>query len=173
MTKVSFQVFSRWCTENGYNLENWSPSLAIDSKSPPIEISIPQDVPSVAAMVDDLVSLGEASGGYVVWVRDWTIWNERSQEIGLRHLALLTASAIREDAAERGHVYELRSSEWRETIALISVPIMYSWDAHLFFQSGRALVDVIHDGVVSVSLTPSDTQLVATLAPWRSPVKIR
>jgi hypothetical protein len=103
-------------------------------------------------MVDDLVSLGESSDGYMVWVRDWTIWNERSQEIGLRHLELLTTSAIREDAAETGHVYKLTSSEWRETIALLSVSILYSWDAHLFFRSGRALVDVTHHGVVSVAL---------------------
>lgn len=167
MTKLTFQTFARWCTECGYRLESSTPSLADSSDLLRVDIPIPQEVLSMTEMLDDLINL-ESPNGYVVWVRDWTIWNERSQEIGLRHLELLTLAAVREDVSDNGHVYELTSAEWRDAIALIAVPILYSWDAHLLFRSGRALVDVTHHDTLSVSLHNGDSQLAAKLEPWRA-----
>lgn len=86
-------------------------------------------------------------------IRDWTIWGEAVQEIGLLHLNLLV-DVVTDVKRSDGHAYILHRSEWREAIALLTVPVLYGWDAHLLFRSGAALVDLSPHGNISISAAP-------------------
>jgi hypothetical protein len=84
-----------------------------------------------------------------VWLRDWTIWNDRSQEIGLRHLELLTGDSHNAGDLE---AYLIPASEWRKAIALVLLAMLYGWDADLFFGNAAALFDISHDCFVSAAI---------------------
>lgn len=154
MRNIAFDELQTWCRGNGYALEDWRPSLPSATRY--LELGIPSEGQALSEFLDDLVRIDRSDAEYLVWIRDWTIWNERSQEIGLAHLALLVDAAEVASSNQRSHAYLLTPLEWRETIALLTVPAMYGWDAHLFFQSGAALVDLSHEGRITVATRTAD-----------------
>jgi hypothetical protein len=149
MKKLDFAGLASWCASSGYSLTDWRPVLPFSVES--AKIPVPDDPQLLTELLDSVVGLASADCEMVVWIADWTIWNERSQEIGLRHVTLLVDSYV-DHASEESHIYLLEASEWREVIALLTVPLLYGWDAYLFFRSGVALVEVSHDAYIEVSL---------------------
>lgn len=166
MEKIDFTDLSSWCATHGYHLEDWIPSLV--SSAEQMELKLPSEPQGLTELIDDLIKIEPTEAERVVWVRDWPIWNERSLEIGLQHLRLLVDRIPTGGREINGHVYVLQPSEWREAIALLTVPILYGWDAHLFFGSGAALVDVSHEGYVSVSLCGKKSAEAGRLQAWQS-----
>lgn len=165
MKKISFDDLSGWSAERGYRLDDWVPSLG--SPGERLNLPNPREPHALAELLDDLVSIEAESKAWLLWVRDWTIWNERSQEIGLAHLNLLTTAASRSAGCENGHVYLMSSDEWREVVALLAVPVLYGWDAHLLFDSGRALVDVSHEGRIQTTFRKGHMVDSSPLKAWQ------
>jgi hypothetical protein len=165
---LSFDEFSTWCGQHGYHLENWVPSLVGHPDIVTIELRYPKSVQLLTELIDELVGLDEEAGNIVVWLRDWTIWDERSANIGLCHLKLLSSQLHGEGSSVPGNLIELAASEWQEAIALVTVPILYSWDAHMLFASGRALVNISHHDVITVMLSGNDKQSIEKLAKWQA-----
>jgi hypothetical protein len=116
-----------WCARSGYELVDWRPLLPHASRS--LRIPLPDDPQTLPDLADSLVVFS-ADCDLLVWIRDWTIWNDRSQDIALRHLELLSGRA---HTAADLEAYLLSPSQWREAIALVLLAMLYGWDAHLFF----------------------------------------
>lgn len=169
MNKISFESFAMWCAESGYVLENWMPRIR--SVEDILKIPVPGAPQALAELVDELVSFDGKQEERIVWIRDWTIWNERSQEIGLFHLQLLANAVQTTEQGSQGHIYRFESSEWSSVIAFLTIPILYGWDAHLFCRSGDALVDITHHGEVTVSLRDKARLAENRLVAWTSPSK--
>jgi hypothetical protein len=170
VNSISFESLALWCEESGYVLENWIPRLR--SVEETLAIPVPGGPQALAELVDELVSFNEKQEEKIVWIRDWTIWNERSQEIGLCHLQLLATALRPAEQGTEGHIYRFESSEWSSVIAFLTVPILYGWDAHLFSRSGDALVDISHHGEVSVSLRADARPVGNRLLPWTSQARL-
>ena len=168
MRLLSFEELSTWCGRHGYSLANWVPSLAGHPDPVTVELQYPKSVQLLTEFIDELVGLDEEAGNIVVWLRDWTIWNERSANIGLCHLQLLTSQPHGEGTPVPGNLIELAASQWQEAIALVTVPILYSWDAHVLFASGRALVNISHHDMVTVELSGGDKKSIEKLEHWRA-----
>jgi hypothetical protein len=165
MQKIDFSELADWCSKNGYELHDWVPSLASYERQ--LDIAVPGEPQALAELMDDLVNLEAVETDRLVWIRDWTVWNERSQEIGLAHLQLLVDSQVVSTKQTKGHIYVLQPSEWREAVALLTVPVLYGWDAHLFFRSGSALVNVSHGGSISVELPRGKNAETDRLQAWQ------
>jgi hypothetical protein len=161
--RIDYAEIATWCEASGYELRDWIPALSSSARS--LEFSPSAfHVQQLPEFLDALVSLGPDER--LVWLRDWTIWNDRSQDIGLRHLGLLTGAASLSEADDsRAQAFLLTPAEWREAIALLTIPILYGWDAHLFFKSALVLVDVSHHGTVRVVFR-DDERLIGRLATW-------
>jgi hypothetical protein len=136
-----------------------------------LTIPVPGAPQTLAELVDELVSFDGRQEERIVWIRDWTIWNERSQEIGLSHLRLLANAVQTTEQGSQGHIYRFDSSEWSSVIAFLTIPILYGWDAHLFCRSGEALVDISHHGELTVSLRANARLVENRLLAWASPSK--
>ena len=150
MQTIDFEALASWCRASGYRLNNWLPSLPLAASH--LEFPLPSEAQDIPQLLDGLVRLGSEGDEYLIWARDWTIWTDRSQEIGLRHWDLLVDVMGSPANGERSRIVILRDSEWREAIALLVVAALYGWDAHLFFRSAAALVNLSHDGRVAVAL---------------------
>jgi len=161
MRNIGFNELEAWCWSNGYELENWRPSLPSATRE--LALALPSDGQSLTEFLDDLLRIDTSDAERLIWIRDWTIWNERSQEIGLAHLRLLVDSVETAAGEQRSHAYLLTPLEWREAIALLTVPVLHGWDAHVFFQSGAALVDISHEGRIVVAVRTGD---MASLEAW-------
>jgi hypothetical protein len=156
MKRLDAGELAAWCATSGYSLENWSPALVKAASS--VTLLLPSEVQQIPELIDDLVAM-EQQARKVVWIRDWTIWSDRSQDIGLRHLELITQSS--EDLARGvplGGRYLLEREEWRDAIALLTLSVLYGWDVFLMFESGIALVGLTHEGVIHISLDRAPTR---------------
>jgi len=145
MNQIDPNHLVAWCESSGYHLDGWRPSLVTYSTHH--DIPYPSETYAISQLLDLMTSISDAER--VVWIRDWTMWNDRSQDIGLLHIALL-ADKILPPNAESSRIYVFESAEWRETIAFLTVVALYGWDAHLLFSSGAALVNFSHHGCLSV-----------------------
>src|SRR5947207_603655 len=111
MKNMSFDELATWCRSTGYAVENWRPSLPSATRQ--LDLALPTSAHALSELIDDVVNIADTER--VVWIRDWTIWNERSQEIGLSHLHLLV-DAVRPHADDKpSYAYLLTPLEWRET----------------------------------------------------------
>ena len=151
MKAIDFAAMTAWCEANGYrfNTQFW-PSLPDATQH--LKIPLPSETQDLPQLLDDLVHLSSKDDELLIWTCDWTIWNERSQEIGLRHWDLLIDSLGVEKLKWHSNLLLLNPTEWREAIALLTVPALYGWDAYLMFRSAVALVKLSHDGRFEVSL---------------------
>ena len=152
MHRIDYPAIAEWCDQSGYELRDWIPSLPSVAKSLECSPSLQQ----LPEFLDALVSL--EADERLIWIADWTIWNDRSQDIGLRHLAMLTGAEPSEED-DRALAFVLEPGQWREAIAILTVPVLYGWDAHLLFRSGLLLADISHHGTVAVSLRRDDDRL--------------
>lgn len=150
MKRLDYPELAAWCEISGYSVAGGSPILLGPEYRG--QIQLPDNPHALPGLIDDLVALGTVETEMVIWISEWNIWNDRSQDIGLRHLTLLVDGYVDTGSDGQPHIYLLPPPEWRETIALLTVPLLYGWDAYLFFHSGAALVEVSHDGYVDVSL---------------------
>jgi hypothetical protein len=165
MRRLTFDDLAAWCRRSGYILHEWLPS--IPNASSQITHAVPNDVQKVPMFLDMLLNLESRQAERLVWIRDWTIWDDRSQQIGLRHLEMLTGIAPNErELAAECHAYTMEDAELREAHALLSVAVLFGWDAHLFFASGETLVNFSHHGDVTVSATASSSARVDVLRAW-------
>jgi hypothetical protein len=169
MTKFGFESLARWCKENGYALDDWVPRVT-DAGVERIDLTVPANPLSITELIDDLVAWPNRNGERVVWIRDWTIWNDRSQEIGLCHLDLLGRAACYDGDEPSARIYLLSPGEWKEAITLLSVPILYSWDAHLLFQSGGAEVDFSHEDRITVWFSANDNEAKSRFQAWQEDI---
>lgn len=151
MKAIDFAAMTAWCEANGYRFSSrWWPSLPGAHRH--LKIPLPSDVQDLPQLLDGLIRLGSKDDELLIWARDWTIWNEHSEEMSLRHWDLLIDSLGVEKLEEHSGRLLLSLTEWREAIALLTVPALHGWDAHLLFRSAAALVTLSHDGRFEVSL---------------------
>src|ERR1051325_7789692 len=116
--RANYPAIAEWCSQSGYELRDWIRSLSSVAHSLECSPSLRQ----LPEFLGALVSL-EAEES-LIWIRDWTIWNDRSQEIGLRQLAMLVgAESIGNADDDRAVAFVLEPDEWREAIALLTVPM--------------------------------------------------
>lgn len=163
MKRIDFEDLKIWCRRSGFEFEEWIPYAPLAARR--VNCVVPIETQHVVEFLDQLVNL-EPADERLVWIRDWTIWNERSQSIGLRHLALLVDENLQSGNEIDSHAYVLTGDEWREAIALLTVPALFGWDAHLFFKSGSIMVNFSPHGEVAVFLTEAAARYAEQLEQW-------
>jgi hypothetical protein len=119
----------------------------------------------LVGLVDELVEIQGIEGERMVWISEWRIWSPI--EIGLRHLSMLTARPMRGPDDPDFHCYLLKNSEWKETIALLSIPLLYGWDAYLLVEGGLTLTRISHDSWVSFAVAADSSLDTTRVAAWR------
>jgi hypothetical protein len=162
MRRIDYATLSKWCTDQGYELREWVPALPNPART--MTSRMFDNVQLLPEFLDILVNIADTER--LVWIRDWTIWNERSQDLGLRCLDLLTANLPESERAIDSHAYLLGAAEWREAIALLLPPILFGWDAHLLFRSGALAVNVSHHGRIDLSFSNESATWAERLSRW-------
>src|ERR1700753_121013 len=147
--KVDYSVLASWCGDRGYDLREWIPVLRNAIRT--VTCRRIDDLQRLPELLDVIVNIEDAER--LIWIRNWTIWSDRSQDIGLRALDLVTNNLSEPERGIDSQVYILAAAEWREAIALLVLPMLFGWDAHLLFGSGAVAVDISHHGRIDVSFS--------------------
>jgi hypothetical protein len=169
MRKIDYELLASWCGDRRYEIPDWVPTLPCVTER--VRCSVTQ-LHQLPELLDQTVNL--ASGvDRLVWIRDWTIWSERSQEIGLSGLELIERFLPQEQRELESHAFLLNDTEWREAINLLVPPLVFGWDAHLLFETGDILADISHHGQITVSFNLQSEHKAVRLSAWRDGGKVR
>jgi hypothetical protein len=106
--------------------------------------------------------------GAMVWVRQWGIWTEGVEEMGMRIISQMRAGLgeHREIAEAPGHVFS--EQEFVDARAFWTLPMILGWDAILFPDKCDYFVFNSHDEVVCFVARERQTYttLLEQLKPW-------
>lgn len=113
-------------------------------------LELPKQSSRVVALARSCFPFGEEEAflGATVWFRDWGIWNELDEEVGLR-IAVQMRAALGETRSlldVPGHVFA--SSEFVDARAFWTLPMIFGWDAILFPEREDYFVFTSHDEFV-------------------------
>src|SRR6476659_5015711 len=88
MRRIDYSTLADWCAEKGYELCEWRPVLRGPARTFTCrKLDRLQQLPEFLDLV-----VNTENAERLVWIRDWTIWNDRSQGMGLRALELITGN---------------------------------------------------------------------------------
>lgn len=167
--RLSVDEWQTWLGQNGY--ECTSSGLSIARPSRQILDRLPhRTTPNdFALFIASLAELGGFEGQRMLWIADWTIWASISGD-GLRHLSMLTGCPLRDVDAPDFHCYLFSQSEWESVKPVISLPIIYGWDAYLLTEGAQSLTEISHDEYVSFYVAEDsmiDGAYLESVARWR------
>jgi hypothetical protein len=91
--------------------------------------------------------------GVLVWFRDWDIWNESSESVGARVLECIRSGLTQGHAPllQDGPAHLFTPQEFVDAHALLSVPILFQWDAYVVPESARCFTLVSHDAYARIT----------------------
>lgn len=159
MHLLSAQEAEGWCGAKGIGTTGALPADRLSFRSGPgqrIRIKVPGPASEVLSLAYVLAMTGvpedeeEHFPGALVWFQDWDIWSESTEQVGHVLLAGLRSGskASAEVRARPGHL--LGPRELVEAQALISLPLLFQWDAYFVPASGTYFAFASHHGNVDL-----------------------
>jgi hypothetical protein len=107
----------------------------------------------MALLLQDLAEPDpEDFGGCLVWFREWGIWNEYSERAGDRIVATLRRGLIESSAPaiSDAPAQVFGPQEFTDAQVLVTVPLIFQWDAYVVPASARCVILVSHDDYIQV-----------------------
>lgn len=86
--------------------------------------------------------------GGLVRVTEYDIWSETSDRIGQRLIKSLTGDF---DPSEPAPAFAVREDDIVGAQALLAIPMLFEWDACYVPESGRVIIDLSHDGPITIA----------------------
>jgi hypothetical protein len=118
-----------------------------------VEINRPSDATRRLALAYSLLMTGVPDDdegkfeGCLLWVTDYAIWSPTLERIGIGFLDLL----IPEPARAAGRTVLLSAQEIVAAQSILSLCLLFDWDAYLVPNSGEFIAFVSHDRPVQVA----------------------
>lgn len=169
MRVLSNQQAKAWCETRGVHtdIESGLVSLRYAATGHQcLQAAFPKESPQLIAMAHALLlqDLAEPDAqdftGALVWLRDWDIWSEASEKAGCRMLELLRAALVGDEAPTirdaPAHLFS--PQEFVDAHLLLTIPLIFQWDAYVIPVSARCFTLVSHEARVRIA-TRSNTIL--------------
>lgn len=109
-------------------------------------------------IVGVLSSAVDEQSGWLLWLRDFDIWSEQTEEIGWKLVDSLAESSHQPGLNLNSSALLFEPDETISLKAALLVPILFQWDAYLISGDGTTFVTIDHDDHSLLS-TSSDAVL--------------
>jgi hypothetical protein len=91
----------------------------------------------------------ESSNGSLFWMRDWGMWSEKIETLGMVYWKRLRPDIGTDTLCDRpGHLFSPNDGEILRGLLLL--PMIFQWDALWIADSGNLIVNIKHDGIIEV-----------------------
>jgi hypothetical protein len=112
---------------------------------------------------------GRSFQGSMIWLRDWGIWSEPDEEMGMRIITQMRRALgeNRQLGEAPGHIFS--EQEFVDARAFWTLPMILGWDAILFPEKGDYFVFNSHDEVMCFVAREKQlyTDLLGELKDWQ------
>jgi len=159
MQLLSEDQAREWCETRGMDVQTGCP-FAIrfrDAGAPSVRIAAPREGLGILSLTALLLApwaagpAEEAFPGGLVWLRDWDIWSEATERVGHALLRGVRAPHPRAGDVAGLPAHRLDAAEGTEARALLTLPLLFQWDAWLVPESADLAVFLSHDGFVRIT----------------------
>jgi len=151
---LSEQEVLEWCTARGIEVTSSGRFLLANQGHRTMALAVPTEPARRVALACALLLLDSESGddsefqGSLFCVTDSDIWSPTLDKVG--QLILHSLGPIRA-GTEAADSYLMSSDELITAQALVSIPLLFEWDAYLLPVSANFLIFISHDGPVEIS----------------------
>lgn len=87
----------------------------------------------------------ETFGGGLIWLQRWEIWSEDIDRVGYAFLGGLTSQPEAPLGGDISPAYEFEEGEFLTANAVLSLPLLFEWDAHFVPRSAQFIVFISHE----------------------------
>lgn len=110
----------------------------------------------ILAMTDIVNDSEEHFAGGLVWFQDWDIWSETIERVGLLLLVKLRGETPSTIGIRERPAHLLGSGELSEALALITLSLLFQWDAYFIPPTGRFFAFMSHHGDLDLVAASGD-----------------
>jgi hypothetical protein len=151
MKTLTRKDFAEWCKSRGLESGDRERPYYRDADHHSFLIKLPDRSSRVLALATwcfPFSNHDDSFQGALVWVRQWGIWTEAVEEMGMRVISQMRAGfgESRELAVAPGHIFS--DKEFIDARAFWTWPMILGWDAILFPDKHDYFVFNSHDEVV-------------------------
>jgi hypothetical protein len=145
---------AKWCEARGVEVTSSGRLASLNQGHRTMVLPLPGEPVRRVALACALLLLDSASGdeaefqGCLVRITDSDIWSPTFDRIGQRILRSLTSVAR---GSEGTNSYLTSKEELVVAEALVSIPLLFEWDAYLVPLSADFIVFISHDGPLEIS----------------------
>src|SRR5712664_1905238 len=134
MRTLTREDFGEWCKARGLESVDREWPYYRDADHHSFLVKLPDCPSRVLALARWCFpsNKGPSFEGAMVWLRDWGIWNEGDEEMGMRVIGQMRAALVesRELTEAPGHIFS--EKEFVDARAFWTLPMILGWDAILF-----------------------------------------
>ena len=147
-----------WCEAHGLGFRSdfqTATPLRLAGQAQAIRVSIEGSPTDVIGMAYVLLMTGvpddneEFFEGALIWLRDWDIWSRGAEQVGHLLAYGIRGSGTPSIAHSPGHIFG--SGEFVAARAVLTLPMLFQWDAIFAPANGRFLAILSHHGYVDLS----------------------
>lgn len=159
MKVLNLEPASGWCEERGIASTCVGKRVELqyaDNGRQCVRATLTTQSPPVIAMALLLQDLAEPDpkdfGGCLVWLREWGIWNEYVERAGDRMLGTLRRGMSESNvpAISDTPAQVFGPQEFIDAQVLVTVPLIFQWDAYVVPASARCVIRISHDDYIQV-----------------------
>lgn len=124
---------------------------------------------AVTALAVNMVGLLDTGSGWLLWIRDFSIWSDDTDELGWNMIDAFAQIARQPKLDIDSSAMLFEPDEMLLLKTILVVPILFVWDAYLVNGDGNTFVRLDHDDHNSISTKqPSVVQEIqeSQIRPW-------
>jgi hypothetical protein len=167
MDLIEKQHCLEWCSSRRIKSSGMAHIDFFDPKKHKIAISLPKEFLKCIPLVLALETTFEMEMvGSLLWIRDWGIWSEKTEAIGIAYWKKFRPEKNRDLLTEYpGHLFSENDAE--SLRALLLLPILFQWDAQWITPSGEAIANVKHDASLEILIRGDTTEkIIGEIKSW-------
>ena len=151
---------NEWCASRRISPSGLAQINFTDAQYDKISIPFPREFLGCVSLMQILESVfSPEMPGSLLWMRDWGIWSEATEEVGIAFWKKFRPEEGRDSLLEYpGHL--LSEADLESLRALLLLPIIFQWDAQWFSSNGESIISIKHDGLLEVMVRGENTKRI-------------
>jgi hypothetical protein len=167
MKLIDKKACLEWCSDREIKSFGITQICFARNQGTKVVIPLPKEFLKCVSLMLALEAIFEEStSNSLLWIRDWDMWSEKTDGIGIAYWKHFRPDAGRELLLEfPGHLFSTGDGE--SLRALLLLPIVFQWDAQWFSNSGESIISIKHDGLLEISIRGDRAEkITAELEAW-------
>jgi len=149
---LSDKTAREWLSERGVQVDaSGRLSFQTTQQVTELRLSPPATREAVTALAVNVVGILNTELGWLLWLKDFSIWSDDTEELGWNIIDTFARIAQQPELNTDSSAMLYEPDETLSLKTTLVVPILFQWDAYLVNGDGNTFVRLDHDDHSSIS----------------------